>query len=225
MKHCTDRLITVGSETQLRRSNTILSCSNDCLISILAAANWKHCATHFSGCVTLICLGHEKISRQTEFLVLFWSCSWASHKLTAQPRKIIRSLTRWFQLIEGKIMENSQFSKQEDNYFDPQEKTTSLTAECSRRFLFPKLAFSLNLTDSKSIVSFSHLDYCSSNQDVAALRRVNTLERCNLKSLNWQLYRHAKETGDKVILENRWKIDKINHKASTAQTTAKRRLN
>ena len=152
MKHCTDRLITVGSETQLRRSNTILSCSNDCLVSMIAATNWKHYATHFSGCVTLICLGHEKISRQTAFLVLFWSCSWASHKLTAQPQKIIRSLTRWFQLIEGKIMENSQFSKQEDNYF-------------------------------------------------------------------------AKEMGDKVILKHRWKIYKINHKASTAQTTAERRLN
>ena len=76
----------------------------------------------------------------------------------------------------------------------------STTTECSRNFAFSWLAFSLSLTDSKSIFSSSHLDYCSriagnaSDQDVVALRRI-ILER--VKSLNWQNYMQKKS-------ETRW---------------------
>ena len=83
------------------------------------------------------------------------------------------------------LNENTLISTQSEWWLLETWLPLSTTTECSRNFAFSRLAFSLSLTDSKGILSSSHLDYCSriagnaSDQDATALRRKP------LNNVNW----------------------------------------
>ena len=131
------------------------------------------------------------------FVTQSWNLS-TSENIRSLPR-LCQLLKRKWKIAFFRLNESTVTSTQSEWLIVTRLSTHTLYALMAsfvhyhwmqREVAFSRLAFSLSLTDSKSIISSSHLDYCSriagntTNQDVA--------ERCKLKSLNWQIYMQRK---------------------------------